>query len=59
MVELVPEWFGSPQGQRTRGSVVKVLDPERRYRELDASPAPAARKPRSAGRKKALEPTGA
>jgi cyclopropane-fatty-acyl-phospholipid synthase len=31
---------------------------ERRYRELGAQPA-AARKPRSAGRKKALEPTAA
>jgi len=30
LVELV----GSPQGQRTRGAVVKTLDPERRYREL-------------------------
>jgi hypothetical protein len=34
VVELVPEWFGSAQGQRTRGRVVKALDPERRYREL-------------------------
>jgi hypothetical protein len=34
LVELAPEWFGSPQGQRTRGRVVKTLDPERRYREL-------------------------
>jgi hypothetical protein len=33
-VELAPQWFGSPQGQRTRGRVVKTLDPERRYREL-------------------------
>lgn len=34
VVELVPEWFGSPQGQRTGGRVVKAFDPERRYREL-------------------------
>jgi len=34
VVELVPEWFGSPQGQRARGRVVNTLDPERRYRAL-------------------------
>src|SRR5260370_9696006 len=34
LVELMPEWFGSPQGQRTRSRVVKAFDPERRYREL-------------------------
>jgi hypothetical protein len=34
VVELVPEWFGSPQGQRARGQVVNTLNPEKRYREL-------------------------
>ena len=34
LVELVPQWFGSPQGQRARRGVVKTFDPERRYREL-------------------------
>ena len=34
VVELIPEWFGSAQGQRARGRVVKALDPERRYRAL-------------------------
>jgi cyclopropane-fatty-acyl-phospholipid synthase len=32
-----------------------MIEAERRYRELGAKPAPAARKPRSAGRKKTLE----
>jgi hypothetical protein len=34
LVELVPEWMGSVQGQKTRRSVVKTLNPEKRYREL-------------------------
>jgi hypothetical protein len=34
LVELVPEWLGSVQGQRARKSVMSTLDPERRYREL-------------------------
>lgn len=34
VVELVPEWLGSVQGQRARKSVMSTLDPERRYREL-------------------------
>jgi hypothetical protein len=34
VVELVPEWFGSAHGHRTRGRVVNALDPERRYRAL-------------------------
>ncbi|MEA3066745.1 MAG: cyclopropane-fatty-acyl-phospholipid synthase [Sphingomonadales bacterium] len=36
-----------------------MFETERRYRELGAKPAPAAKKPRTAGRKKALETTGA
>jgi cyclopropane-fatty-acyl-phospholipid synthase len=32
-----------------------MLETERRYRELGAQPAPAAKKPRSTGRGKALE----
>lgn len=31
---LVPDWFGSPQGQRTQKRVAKALNPEKRYREL-------------------------
>jgi hypothetical protein len=34
VAELVPEWFGSPQGQQTRSRVVNRLNPERRYRAL-------------------------
>jgi hypothetical protein len=34
LVELVPEWMGSVQGQKARRSVVKTLNPEKRYREL-------------------------
>jgi hypothetical protein len=34
LVELVPEWFGSAQGQRARRRVVNTLDPEKRYRAL-------------------------
>jgi hypothetical protein len=34
VVELVPEWLGSVQGQRARKTVMQRLDPERRYREL-------------------------
>jgi hypothetical protein len=33
-VELVPEWFGSVQGQKARKRFVTTLDPERRYRAL-------------------------
>jgi cyclopropane-fatty-acyl-phospholipid synthase len=36
-----------------------MIEAERRYRELGAAPAPAAKKPRSAGRRKALEPSEA
>ena len=32
-----------------------MLETERRYRELGRQPAPATKKPRSAGRKKTLE----
>jgi hypothetical protein len=31
---LVPDWFGSPQGQRTQKRVATALNPEKRYREL-------------------------
>ncbi len=34
LVELVPEWFGSVQGQHTRKRVVSTLDPGKRYRAL-------------------------
>jgi hypothetical protein len=34
VVELVPEWFGSAQGQRTRQRVVSSLDPGRAYRKF-------------------------
>ncbi len=33
-VELVPDWFGSVQGQKARKRFVSTLDPERRYRAL-------------------------
>lgn len=36
-----------------------MIEAERRYRELGDAPAPTAKKPRSAGRKRTLEPTGA
>ena len=34
LVELLPEWFGSAQGQHARRRVVSTLDPEKRYRAL-------------------------
>jgi hypothetical protein len=34
LVELLPEWFGSTQGQKARRHVVKTLDPSKRYRAL-------------------------
>jgi hypothetical protein len=34
LVELLPEWFGSVQGQKTRQRVVNTLDPEKQYRRL-------------------------
>jgi len=34
VVELVPEWFGSPGAQQARKRVAERLDPEKRYREL-------------------------
>ena len=34
LVELLPEWFGSAQGQHARRRVVSTLDPEKRYRLL-------------------------
>jgi hypothetical protein len=34
LVELLPEWFGSAQGQHARRRVVSTLDPGKRYRML-------------------------
>ncbi|MGA8649657.1 MAG: tetratricopeptide repeat protein [Xanthobacteraceae bacterium] len=34
LVELLPEWFGSAQGQQARRRVVSTLHPEKRYRAL-------------------------
>jgi hypothetical protein len=34
LVEIVPEWFGSVQGQKARARVVSTLDPGKRYRLL-------------------------
>jgi len=36
-----------------------MFEAERKYREIDAKPAPAAKKPRGAGRRKASELTDA
>ena len=34
LVELVPEWMGSRQGQQARQRVVNTLDPDKQYRKL-------------------------
>jgi hypothetical protein len=34
VVELVPEWLGSPDAQKVRRRVANRLDPEKQYREL-------------------------
>jgi hypothetical protein len=34
LVELVPEWFGSPGGQKARKRVAGALNPEKNYRML-------------------------
>lgn len=34
LVELVPEWLGTTQGQQARRRVVNALDPEKQYRKL-------------------------
>ena len=34
LIELLPEWFGSAQGQHARRKVVSTLDPGKRYRLL-------------------------
>lgn len=34
LVELLPEWMGSPRGQMARQRVVNTLDPEKHYRKL-------------------------
>jgi hypothetical protein len=34
LIELLPEWFGSVQGQQARQRVVSTLDPGKRYRAL-------------------------
>jgi len=31
---LIPDWFGSPQGQRTQRQLARSLNPEKRYRVL-------------------------
>jgi hypothetical protein len=31
---IVPDWFGSPQGQQTQRRIANTLNPEKRYREL-------------------------
>jgi hypothetical protein len=34
LMEILPEWMGSAQGQRARHRVVKTLDPDKQYRLL-------------------------
>ena len=34
LVELIPEWMGTHQGQQARRRVVNALDPEKQYRKL-------------------------
>src|SRR5215813_6184527 len=34
LVELLPEWFGSVQGQKARQRVINTFDPEKQYRKL-------------------------
>ncbi len=34
VIELVPEWMGSYQGQRTRARISRAIDPEKTYRAL-------------------------
>jgi hypothetical protein len=34
LLEVLPEWMGSVQGQKARRTVVKTLNPAKRYREL-------------------------
>ena len=34
VVEIIPEWFASPEGRRARRRVAYRLDPEKGYREL-------------------------
>jgi hypothetical protein len=34
LVELVPEWMGTPRGQQARRRVVNAFDPEKQYRKL-------------------------
>jgi hypothetical protein len=34
LVELLPEWFGSVQGQKTRQHFINTLDPEKQYRKF-------------------------
>jgi hypothetical protein len=34
VIELLPEWFGSAQGQKARQRVINTLDPEKQYRKL-------------------------
>ena len=34
LVEVMPSWLGSPEGQRARQRIVNALDPEQHYRKL-------------------------
>src|SRR5215471_15084304 len=34
LAELMPEWFGSVQGQRAQQRITQALNPGKRYREL-------------------------
>jgi hypothetical protein len=34
LMEILPEWFGTPQGQMARRRVTKTLDPDKNYRVL-------------------------
>ena len=35
LVELIPEWMGTYQGQQARKRVVSTLNPEKEYRRLE------------------------
>ncbi|WP_249128260.1 hypothetical protein [Bradyrhizobium lablabi] len=65
VVELIPEWFGSPGAQQARRRVAAKLDPEKRYRGIVRSAARCRHhcKPRRACRRmpraRALRRSGA
>src|SRR3954466_16425560 len=53
VVELVPEWFGSPGAREARKRIAGKLDPEKAHRELSERlprPAPTRHPPRPRGR---------